>query len=279
MRVEGPTDFCFISASGLRDNRAANSVGTWHVFGWFGKLFGERTAARKGRENPVVEAAVQASALIYERILLKDFIDDARRAELARALFLDINRVCNTAEPVTACREELVRAVLELAAYQVLVIPPAPAEDPTGLRRQPGVSGELQPGIVDLCARDDDLRSAVYGKTESRAHDDLFSVIRQLYWESCWRAGTLNATRLALGDGEADDDWYPAFVHAACVTQEHKYRWQLEMPPTFEASIAREAANAYAVFTDIVVSGSVDPLTEWREFCAGSNVPMPEFAR
>lgn len=249
------------------------------MFGWFGKLFGGRTAARKGRENPVVEAAAEASARVYERLHLKDFIDDARRAELARELFLDINRVCNSAEPETVCREELVRAVLKLAAYQVLVIPAPPAEDPTGLRSQPGVSGELQPGIVDLCAKDDDLRSAVYGKTESRTHDDLFAVIRQLFWETCWRAGTLNGTRLALGDGDTDNDWYPAFVHAACVTLEHKYRWQLEMPPAFEASIAREAANAYAVFTDIVVSGSVDPLAEWREFCAGSNVPMPDFGQ
>jgi hypothetical protein len=279
LRVEGPVDFCFISSSGLRDDRAANSVGTWHVFGWIGKLFGERTAARGGRDNPVVDTAVQASAQLYDRLHLGEVVDEARRDELARELFLDINRICNSAEPKTVCREELVRAVLDLAAYQVLIIPPPPGEDSTGLRGQPGVSGELQPGIVDLCAKDDDLRPAVYGKTDSRAHDELFSVIRKLYWETCWRAGTLNATRLALGDGDADNDWYPAFVHAACVTQEHKYRWQLEMPPAFSESVAREAANAYAVFTDIVVSGSNDPVTEWREFCAGSNVPLPEPGR
>jgi len=248
------------------------------VLGWIGKLFGERTAAQKGRDNPVVQAAAQASALVYDRILLKNFIDEARRSELARALYLDINRICNTAEPRTVCREELVRAVLQLASFQVLVIPPPPEEDPTGMRGQPGVTGELQPGIVELCVRDDDLRSAIYGRTESREHDELFDVIEKLYWETCWRAGTLNATRIALGDTAGDGDWYDAFVHAACVTLEHKYRWELEMPPAFDEHIAREAANAYAVFTDIVISGSTDPVQEWRDFCAGSDVPMPVFS-
>ena len=248
------------------------------MFGWIGKLFGERTAAGRSREEAVVDAAAQASALVYDRIPLDELIDETRRNELARSLYLEINRVCNTAEPVTVCREALVRSVLELAAYQVLVIPPPPAEDPTGMRGQPGVTGELQPGIVDLCMRDDDLRSAVYGKTESREFDDLFAVIRQLCWETCWRAGTLNATRLALGDGTADNDWFDAFVHAACATLEHKYRWELELPPAFDESVAREAANAYAVFTDIVISGSSDPVREWRDFCAAGPVPVPGFA-
>jgi hypothetical protein len=248
------------------------------VLGWIGKLFGERTAAQKSRDNPVIEAAVQASARVYDRIRLREFIDEARRSELARALYLEINRICNTAQPETVCREELVRAVLELASYQVLVIPPPPEEDPTRMRGQPGVTGELRPGIVELCARDDDLRSAVYGRTESREFADLFAVIERLYWETCWRAGTLNATRIALGDGADGRDWYDAFVHAACVTLEHKYRWELEMPSAFDEAVAREAANAYAVFTDIVISGSTDPAQEWRDFCAGSSVPMPVFS-
>ena len=248
------------------------------MLGWIGKLFGERSGAQKRRDNPVIEAAVQGSARVYERIRLRDFIDEARRSELARALYLEINRICNTAEPETTCREALVRAVLELAAYQVLVIPPPPEEDPTGMRDQPGVTGELRPGIVELCARDDDLRSAIYGLTESRELDDLFAVIERLYWETCWRAGTLNATRIALGDNADGSDWYDAFVHAACATLEHKYRWELEMPAAFDEAVAREAANAYAVFTDIVISGSTNPVREWRDFCAGSNVPMPELS-
>ena len=248
------------------------------MFGWIGKLFGGRTAVQTSRENPVVLAAAEASGRVYDRIQLKDHIDETRRSELARALFLEINRICNTAQPETVCREELVRAVLELASFQVLVIPPPPETDPTGMRDQPGVTGELRPGIVALCVRDDDLRSAVYGQTESREFGELFAVIQQLYWESCWRAGTLNATGIALGDDGDGSDWYDAFVHAACVTQEHKYRWELEMPPAFEESVARDAANAYAVFTDIVISGSADPVQEWRDFCAGSTVPMPVFS-
>jgi hypothetical protein len=276
-RVEGPADFCFIRHEGPRFERAANTIRIGRVLGWIGKLFGERTAVQKSRENPVVHAAVQESARIYDRILLKDYIDENRRSELARALYLDINRICNSADPETMCRDEIVRAVLELACYQVLVIPPPPEEDPTGLRGQPGVTGELRPGLVELSVKDDDLRSAIYGETDSREFDELFAVIERRYWEARWIAETLNATRIALADGAGETDWYPAFVHAACVSREHKYRWGLELPPAFDESIARQAANAYAVFTDIVVSGSNDPVREWREFCAGSAVPMPDF--
>ena len=246
------------------------------MLGWIGKLFGGRTAAQRSRDNPVVHEAVQESARVYDRIRLREFIDEQRRSELARALYLDINRICNTTHPVTVCRDELTRAVLQLASYQVLVIPPSPAEDPSGLRGQPGITGALQERIVELCDKDDELRSALYDETESRDFDDLFAIIERFYWETRWLTGTLNGTRKALGDVSDNGDWYMAFLHAACVTLEHKYRWELEMPPAFDEAIARDAANAYAVFTDIVVSGGADPIREWRDYCSGSTVPMPE---
>jgi hypothetical protein len=51
------------------------------------------------------------------------------------------------------------------------------------------------------------------------------------------------------------------------------------MPDAFDESVAREACAAYSVFTDIVISGSADPATEWRDFCEGQGIPMPELER
>ena len=247
------------------------------MFGWFRKLRGGGTAASRQRNNPCVDAAVQESARIYSRIPLAEYIDEQRRARLARELFLEINRICNARDPITTCREALASALLLYASYQVLVIPPAPQADPSGLRGQPGISGELRDRLADLLVKDNDLRSVAFRETGSNESGAMDRVLDRLYWESAWLLETTNATRIALGDmPDSGQDWFPAFVYAQCAKQEHDYRWMLEMPPAFPAGIAREASTACAVFTDIVISGAADPVAEWRDYCAGAGVELPE---
>ena len=82
------------------------------------------------RQNPVLAAAVELSALVYSRIPLHKMISETRREELARALYLEVNQLCNSRDPVVECRERFVAVMLELAAFQVLVIPAAPEDDP-----------------------------------------------------------------------------------------------------------------------------------------------------
>jgi hypothetical protein len=53
-------------------------------------LSGVRTAAAVGRENPILDAAVKKSAVIYDEISLRDYITEEKRAELGRQLFLEI---------------------------------------------------------------------------------------------------------------------------------------------------------------------------------------------
>ena len=245
------------------------------VLGWIGKLAGRRTAVEKTRENPVVQAAVSEAALIYDQIPLRNFIDEDRRSKLARELYLEIVRICNTSDPKTTCREQLVATMLWVASFQVLVIPQSPEEDVSGLRGQPGITGELQARLVDLCRKNDDLRSEIHKQTDERNFDSMFEVIQRRFWEARWLLGTLNATRVALGD-TAGDDWFDTFLHAACARQEHGYRWELELPPALEEPYDREAVAAYAVFADIVLSGATDPMAEWRTYITDSNLRLPE---
>ncbi len=243
---------------------------------WLGRLFGRRTAAEERRRNPALAAATRASAEIYDRIPLRDFIDDSRRVELARKLYLEINSVCNATDPVTVCRERFVVAMLELAAYQVLIIPPPPAEDLSGLRGQPGVSGEMQAHLKILCGKSDVLRPVLSEVAKSGDAAALEAALCRHYWEAYWRQKTLNAVRIALSDCTSPD-WDQPFLHAACVTAEHNDRWLLEMAPALEESVAQDAANAYSMFTDIVLSGADDPATEWREYVANAAIPLPSY--
>jgi hypothetical protein len=167
--------------------------------------------------------------------------------------------------------------MLKFASYQVLIIPPAPEEDPSGMRGQPGITGQLKERLLQIVQKNDGLRSKMYKATDSRSYEALWEVLQQFYWKSYWFLATFNAARIELSDVEKENDWYRTFMHAACANQEHLYRLELEMPPAFSEDIARAASTAYSVFTDIVLSGEQNPATEWRACHKDFNIPTPTF--
>ena len=247
------------------------------MFGWLKNRLSGSSAIDNARKNPVLQASVMKSAEIYERIQLRDFIDNERREELARELYREIHHICNAQEPVVECRERLAEAMLEFSQYQVLVIPPLPEEDVSGLRGQPGISGELRAHIVELCARSENLRTDLFGSTDTNSYECVWQNIQANYWIACWRLESINATRIELGDHVADGDWYMPFMHASCASAEHVYRHNLELPPAFAEDIAKPVSTAYSIYTDIVVSGAADPDVEWRDYYKDSNIPLPHF--
>ena len=240
-------------------------------------MFNARTAAEAARENPVLHAVVNESALIYEQTPLRDYITEEERSELSRQLFLEINAICNAADPILACRDKLATTMLRFACYQVLVIPPAPEEDSSGLRGQPGITGELKERLPQVVQKNDVLRAELYAATDSRSYEALWEVVQRSYWKSYWFLETFNAARVEMNDVEKGNDWYRSFMHAACANQEHLYRWELEMPPALAEDVARVASTAYSVFTDIVLSGEQNPATEWRACHKDFNIPTPTF--
>jgi len=247
------------------------------VIRWLGGLFGARTAVEAGRDNPILRSVVNKAAVIYDQIPLRDFITDEDRNELSRQLFLEINGICNAADPIVACRDKLVKMMLRFASYQVLVIPPAPEKDPSRLRGQPGITGELKARLVQVVQKNDSLRTEMYEATESRSYDALWEVLQRSYWQSYWFLRTFDAARIELNDVEKGHDWYDLFTHAACANQEHVYRWELDMPPAFAEDVAKTASFAYAIFSDIVLSGDENPVTEWRDYHKDCDIPTPTF--
>lgn len=244
---------------------------------WFRKKFGKKTAIEKNRSNPVLHDAVQNSAEIYDVIPLRKFISDSEREDLARELFLEISRICSARDPIAACRESLAATMLRFAQYQVLVIPPEPEEDESGLRAQPGISGELRRHLVEIAADSETLRTDLFGTTGFTTYDSVWKAIQTEFWKIYWRLHTINAARLALGDKISDRDWFLPFMHAACASAEHVYRHNLDMEPVFDADVAKPVSTAYSIYTDIVVSGAADPDEEWRDYYKDSNIPLPHF--
>ena len=240
-------------------------------------MFGGRTAVEARRDNPVLHAVVRKSSVLYEQIPLKDYITEETRDDLGRLLFLEIDAICNAADPVMACRDRLATTMLKFASYQVLVIPPAPEEDPSGLRGQPGITGELREQLVQIVQKNDKLRREIYEATDSRSFDAVWETVQRSYWKAYWYLGAFDKARIELHDVDKDHDWYKSFMHAACANQEHVYRRELEMPPAFDEDIANRASTAYSIFTDIVLSGGENPESEWRDYHKDSNIPTPSF--
>jgi len=156
------------------------------VIRWLGGLFGARTAIEASRDNPILRSVVNKAAVIYDQIPLRDFITAEVRNELSRQLFLEVNGICNAADPIVACRDKLVKMMLRFASYQVLVIPPAPENDPSGLRGQPGITGELKARLVQVVQKNDSLRTEMYEATDSRSYSALWEVLQRSYWQSYW---------------------------------------------------------------------------------------------
>ncbi len=245
------------------------------MFGWVGKILSGRSAVLARSENPVLNTAVQKSAEIYQALPLNQFIDSRSSDQLARHFYLEIDSVCNATDPIALCRQKLAMTMLRLALYQVLMIPPEPENDPSGLRSCPGISGELTSKLESLAKKSialgADLRDSRFFSEDA----DLWTIVQAEYWKTCWMLETLNVVRKELGDYPEENDWYKPFMHSTCANQENLYRVDLEMPSAFDQEIAREAPAAYSIFTDIVISGAADPLAEWREYHAGSPVPLP----
>lgn len=242
-----------------------------------GNLFRRRTAVQTGRQNPVLLSTVNTSARIYNQIPLRDFIANDVRSILARNLFLEIHEICNSFDPVPTCRQKLATAMLKFASYQVLVIPPPPEADSSGLRSQPGLTGGLKENLAQVIESNYELRSEFSRKTDSSSSDGSWNLVQRSYWQAYWFLETFNAARVELDDYNEEQDWFYPFKHAACANCEHIYRREAGLPPAFDASLASEAATAYSIFTDIVLSGAKYPDLEWRDYNRGSNIPMPSF--
>lgn len=243
---------------------------------WLRKLFGVRTAVQSGREDPVLHAAVAESALIYQRIPLCEFVDEATRRKLSRQLYLLMSGVSRSIDPIMVGRAKLIAAMLEFAMYQVLVIPPPPESDPSELRGRPGISGQLREHVFTLASKNDELCSILRGAEQPLTADGAWDFVLRSYWTCYWFLESLNAVRIELGDCREAEDWYRPFMHAACAHREHLYRRELALPPSFATDEADAIATAYSILTDIILSGAEDPVGEWCEYYQDSNIPCPD---
>ena len=240
------------------------------VMGLLSKIrdgFAMRAAARAVQEHPVLKAALLRSSKVFDSLGLKDFSEETKQ-KMAEALLERVSQIVLSDDKVSTCRFHLTEAVIELATYQVLVLPPYPEEDPTGLRGTQGISGELKPLLLEVSEKNKDIHEMMYGITQHPTYEDVWDAVLVHYWRSYWWAETFNACRVELVDYniDKDRDWYSPFLHAQCVFEESHFRQDLGLGPAPGLQDVTFVPLMYSTFMNIVLDGEKYPDLAWREY-------------
>jgi hypothetical protein len=219
------------------------------------------------RRNPVLKAAVLRSSELWNSAGYDRVFNEETKNALSEQLWIRLQDIIRDANPVMKCRQALCDAVLELSNYQVLVLPPPPELDTTGLRGTQGITGELKPRLLEISEKNETLRELVYGAFPGKpTYEEVWNLVAGLHWRNAWWTETINAARNALGDCNAvqDRDWYRPFLHAMCVFAEDTYRKDIGMPPAIPGD-GFPAPLVYSSLLQAVLRGDRYPDLSWRE--------------
>lgn len=170
----------------------------------------------------------------------------------------ECRRILNSPDPVAANRQQLAESVSSCAKLQVLMIPPAPEADATGLRGHFGITGELKARILDIIKVDAEFESFPDKLDAAQAWNQI-----QYAYRRAWAyMNIFEGLRHEVGDvhPEQAQDWFRPFFACQCAYTEHVYRSELGMQ-----DVAGLAGSKYGDFRDIVLHGDQYPDLVWGE--------------
>jgi hypothetical protein len=238
-----------------------------------GKFIARRRQAKDAAKllsNPYF-AMLDASVRSYwaENELINQQVTSKLREEMRAKFFEEGIAIAKSENPVIELGNRLAGAVAEAARLQVLVMPPPPEEDGTGIRGQYGVSGELKAHLLDLATKSKDLREWLHGFRPMNSWGDVWNPVLARYWVALSRANILSALRQPLDDSHpvASMDWFRPFLATQCGYQEHAYREALGMP----SNLAPDSIGALlegvklSILTNCVLQGAKYPALDWKE--------------
>ena len=197
----------------------------------------------------------------------QELLESTRQNLIAEGL-----AIASSVNPVVENRKRLVDAVVEAAMLQVLVMPPEPETEETGIRGQYGVSGELKGHLLELAKTHKELREWLHGFGEMNTFDDVWNPVLLRYWITLARANVLSSLRKPLDDShpKTEMDWYRPFLLTQCGVQEQEFRECLKLPSLLanEPFVATIEALKLNLFVNCVLQGAKYPDLDWKDRCA-----------
>jgi hypothetical protein len=231
----------------------------------------QKKAIRELLKNPLVTTGRDSIAKFWSDLpavkqqYSKEFIENVARQMMDRVV-----TVATAHDPLMANRQELGGMTVAAANFQVLVLDPAPADDPTGLRGLLGITGELRRYLPDVAKSDDELQEILHGLPGEPTADDIYSICLTRYRQLHALAHVHHTLRMPLDDfnPNMEKDWFRPFFLCACGASEQHYRLQVGLPATLDPMEALKCST----FMNIVVRGDKYPDLEW-ERSYGQPVP------
>jgi hypothetical protein len=218
----------------------------------------------KIRTHPAFLTSMAASADAFDKLSLKQYMKPADKDRHSQHLFGIVVSTLQASNQIAACRAQFVPVVEDFARWQVLLIPPEPEPDVTGLRGMPGVTGELRSHLLAIAGKDPEVHQAVMADRAATDAQDVQAFVEARYQNCWWYLRTLDALRIGLDDWDRDQDWSRPFSHAMCAWSEQQFRMMLDLPSALPGE-PPVAAMMYWTLRDAVLAGERNPVHHWQE--------------
>jgi hypothetical protein len=211
---------------------------------------------------------------------LGQYADQETKGVITSQMINEVTKIITSPDPIAANRHEVCNMVIDMARWQVLVLPPASEQpnDPTKLRGRPGITGELYSHLEQIAKVDKDVKELAC-KVGCEGLDELKDTILLRYWRAVLNANVINRVRIQLGDCHSisEKDWFRPFVEAMCAVEEARYRKQLGLPDvlTQSDSYGDIAPLKYSTFMNFVL----DPACKFPNLAWEDHYQAPSSAR
>jgi len=234
------------------------------------EIWKTREAIKETKANPILGAV-----LVHLRDVFNDkskglgkYWSEDGKARLTNQILTDIQEALSQPNPVQATRMRILALMLETAKFQVLVIPPSPESDSTGIRDYEGVTGELKASIPELVKEDDELEEFFYGLDETpTTPSDMWDVVLRRYWVLHLYMNTYNLVRIALDDWHKEEkkDWFLPCYISMCIWQEDQYRKKLGMPSAISGDHPDWKALMHSTWKNRLEEGDKEVRLAWEK--------------
>ena len=211
---------------------------------------------------------------------LGQYADQETKGVITSQMINEVTKIITSPDPIAANRHAVCNMVIDMARWQVLVLPPASEQpnDPTKLRGRPGITGELYSHLEQIAKVDKDVKELAF-KVGCEGLDELKDTILLRYWRAVLNANVINRVRIQLGDCHSisEKDWFRPFVEAMCAVEEARYRKQLGLPDvlTQSDSYGDIAPLKYSTFVNFVL----DPACRFPNLAWEDHYQAPSSAR
>mgnify|MGYP001229187065 CR=1 FL=1 len=230
------------------------------------EYFATKKVEKAIKNSPIHQVAIQAGIKANKETGLDRLAEKSEKVRSLQGEYIlkEVDELARAKDPFILMREKYANEMLSFCMYQVLVLDKKVKDDPTGLLKFKGISGELINHQSKLIKLDKDLKQKFHGlPSDNLDKKAINEYIMGFYKNMAWRFRVMDAIRRHLKDfnSNLEKDWMMPFRFCMCVWYENSFRKMLKLKP-----LISDINNIqYSTFMNTVVNGHKYPDLEFLE--------------